>query len=253
MKKILVSSLIILIAVFTLWLDNTNASLNDSSKTRVLLSAASLDFKLNGDISDSLILDLGEVKPGDVGIATITVNNISSMPGVLCVKGEITFPEFVLQSTDLCEATIEQGGSTEFEIKWSLPSSVHNMGLNGTDFQFSYSFVFENGYVVTKQVILKGRIIDYADTATPPPYDTVTMTNIVTDTPNLLDTATLPPTPTETVTLEPTATETQILTNTPTETTTLEPTTTETPILVDTPTETDIPVLTDIPTEESLP
>lgn len=228
MKNILVPVLLILgIALVSLGLISTSASLNDTQVSQVSVSAAVLDFKLNGDNTNSLELDLGEIQPGNSGVVTITVNNIGSLPGSLCIKGGNVFPGFEIEQNELCNTTVGQGESILYDIKWSLPLSAHNTGLNNMDFQFSYEFVFNNGYLVAKQVIIKGRIVDPADT--PTSTETATETQMPTLTPTLTATAT----ETVTDTLESTPTETP----TPTE---------ETPI----PTDTETSVPTEIPTEE---
>jgi hypothetical protein len=200
MKKILASVLILLIAFITWRLVSTMASLNDTSSTRVSVAAASLNFKLNGDSTNSLKLDLGEVKPGDFGVATITVNNIGTIPGSLCIKGESFSPGFTVQSADICGVSVDPSGSVQFIINWSLPLSAHSTGLDGTDFQFSYSFTLVNGFKITKLVDLTGKVSDPADTVIPTPTETPTDTLVptATDTPLPTATDTLVPTPTDT-------------------------------------------------------
>lgn len=256
MKKLLVPVLLIFgIAVTTLGLITTSASLNDTQTSHVSLSSAVLNFMLNGDNTNSLELDLGEIKPGDSGVVAITVNNVGNLPGNLCIEGGNLSLGFEIEQNELCNTAIGQGESVVYEIKWSLPLSAHNTGLDGMDFQFSYEFVFDNGYLVTKQVIIKGRILDPIDTPTstetiveiqvPTFTPTPTATEEV-DIPVPIDTPTSTPIVTETVTdtLEPMPTETPI--PIPTETPIPLPTETETPI----PSDTETSVPTEIPTEE---
>ena len=261
MKKLLVPVLLIFgIAVTTLGLITTSASLNDTQTSHVSLSSAVLNFMLNGDNTNSLELDLGEIKPGDSGVVAITVNNVGNLPGNLCIEGGNLSLGLEIKQNELCNTAIGQGESIVYEIKWSLPLSAHNTALNGMDFEFSYEFVFDNGYVVVKQVVIKGRIVDPADTPTstetvieiqvPTFTPTPTATEEV-DIPVPIDTPTSTPSLTQTVTdtLEPMPTETPIPTETPV------PADTETPIPTDTetsvPTETETPIPTD--TETSVP
>ena len=272
MKKILVAVLILLVAFASWRLVSTNASLNSTSTTKMSVVSSALNFKLNGDKDSSLELNLGDVSPGDSGKVDITVNNIGDIAGSLCVKGESISPGFTVQSPNMCGVNIDPNGSVLFEINWSLPLTAHDTGLDGTDFQFSYSFLLENGFKVTKLVILKGTVDDPTDTPTATPSETITATPLPTDTPTVIlipsDTTTVTPdtisdtalpdlTATEivTATLLPTATGTLLPTATdtpqPTATETLEPTATEIPVqeFTDTPviTATDVP--TDVPTE----
>ena len=127
--------------------------------------AAKLNFGLDGDKSGDLDLDLGEVEPGDSGTVDITVNNVGTIPGNLCVTKESFSPNIEVQTTDTCGETVDPGGFVLYEIKWTLPLTAHNTGLGG-DFQFSYSFLFENGFKITRQVVLKGKLFDPTDTPT---------------------------------------------------------------------------------------
>jgi hypothetical protein len=218
------------------------ALFNASSRTNVSMAAASLDFNLNGDSSDLLqLIDLGEVKPGDSGKVDITVNNTGSIPGSLCIEAKDFSPGFEVQSANVCGVNVDPSGSAQFEINWSLPLSAHNTGLNGTDFQFFCSFSLENGFKITKLVLLTGKVLDPADTETP--------TSTATPTDTLLPTATDTPVPADTETPTPTATATDTLT--PTATETFTPTATYTPADTSTEVPTDTPV--DTPTLEVLP
>ena len=242
MKKILVLVLILLVAFASWRLVTTKASLNSTSTTKMTVASTTLNFKLNGDNDNSLELNLGDVRPGDSDKIDITVNNIGDISGSLCVKGESISPGFTVQSSNMCSVNIDPNGSVQFEINWSLPLTAHDTGLDGTDFQFSYSFLFENGYKVTKLVNLKGTIIDPTDTPTS------TLTDTPTPTPTNTSTKTLVPKATDT--LDPPSADTNTPTPTETPHDTLVPTATDTPL--PTATDTLMPptdVATNVPTE----
>ena len=283
MKKILIPVLIFLIVFITWRLVESQAILGVTSNSRVSVSAASLDFNLNGDEEGSKKINLGEVKPGDSGIVTVTINNVGTIPGTLCVKKDTVSPQFTMQPVETCEVVIEPGSSTQFKIDWSLPASTHNEGLDGTSFEFSFLVHFENGFLVTKQLIFTGTFNDPEDTRTFTPTATITgtLTNTLTSTlttvtytpvPTLVGTATNTPTPTYTpsdlptnvpsVTPAPTVTPAEAPTEAPiapTETPSMVPTeappptdiptdiTTETPLPTEIPT--DVPIETPLPTE----
>ncbi len=247
-KKILVPVLILLL-VLAAGLATTKASLNDTSTTRMSVKAATLDFELNGD-NNSLELNLGEVIPGDSGRIEIIVNNKGSVSGSLSVT-EVT-PENVSSGLVLSipvtgGVTINSGDSATIPIDWVLPAEAHDTGIGGL-FQFSFTFLFENGFSVTKKVILNGTIVDPTNTPTITPTETETPTP--TETATLLPYETETPTATDEVVIEdPLDTETPTLTSTTTDTVT--PTETETPTATPTdtvePTETETPVPTDTP------
>lgn len=239
MRKNLVPVLLILLIVLSFGrLVSTQASLNSTSKMKVSVTAATLDFKLNGDKNDSLKIDLGEVKPGDSGTVEIKVNNIGDISGSLCINGQNSPSELKVQSIDTCGVNVVPNDSIQFEINWSLPIGVHNTGVNGADFQFSYTFTFVNGFRVTKDVILKGIINDPADDPTPTPTDTATTVVTETATETSVPIVTDTPVPTEVILTDtevpPAATE--IVTDT------------QVPIEV-IPTDVPIEVPTDVPTE----
>jgi len=262
-KNFLVPVWMLLLVVLLTWgLAATKASLNDASTARVLLTAATLDFDLNGDSNSALSVNLGDVKPGDLGVVNVTVNNEGSIPGNLCIESSGNIPGFEITPVDLCGVTIEPGGSLRFDLSWSLPPEAHNMGLDETSFEFFYSFLFENGFKVTKQVILAGRIVDPTDTPTPTLTETATATQTATDTPTEIPTVTETPTMVETSTNtpEPTATATATDTSTPTPVDTPTETSTPTeyptaPPVLETPnyTPTTKPTTTDIPTSTPVP
>jgi hypothetical protein len=280
MKKFLIPTLVFLIILIIGRTVGSLALFNSTHRTNVWVSAATLDFNLNGDSSDPLPpINLGEVMPGESGKVDITINNTGSIPGSLCIKAKDVSPGFEVQAQQVCGEKIDPGGKFQFEINWSLPLTAHNTGLDGTDFQFSYSFSFKNGFKVTKDVNLKGTFIDPTDTPTSTPTDTPTFTPTDTSTETLMPTATdtldppsadtNTPTPTETPTdkLVPTATDTldppSADTNTPTPTETptdkLVPTATDTPLptatdtLMPTPTDTPVPTNTAVPTDTEVP
>jgi hypothetical protein len=199
MKKIFwIGTSILALAVLALSLKSSGALYSETvSSTGNRFTAADLNLSFNGNPSDNLVMDLGEVKPGDSGTANITVSNIGTISGTLCAKLESFTTGFTIQTTDLCSVLIEPQGSVQFNINWSLPDSVHNTGLDGTKFQFSYSFLFENGYKITKFVILEGKINDPVETPTLVETDTPTETPIPTESPTDIptDTPTAEPTP----------------------------------------------------------
>jgi hypothetical protein len=267
MRKILVPVLILLVAFASWRLVTTSASLSSTSKMKVSAVSAALNFKLNGDKDNSLDLNLGNVRPGNSGKVDITVNNIGDISGSLCVKGKSIPPGFTVQSPNMCGVNIDPNGSVRFEINWSLPLTAHNTGL-ASDFQFSYSFLLENGFKVTKIVILKGTVDDPTDTPTPTETFTETSTETPTPTDTLTPTATDtldPPPATDTLDPPPADTATPVPTETPTQTPTdtLVPTATETPLptatdtLVPTATDTPLPTATDTlvppPTDTPVP
>jgi hypothetical protein len=260
MKRILVSVSILLIALVTWRLIESQAMLGVSSRTKVSVSAASLDMNLNVDENSSSEIELGEVKPGDSGVINVTVNNVGTIAGTFCVE-KISVPlQFLLQPHGSCDVAVEPGSSAPFALEWSLPISTHDTGMDGTKFEFSMIIRFENGYLVTKQLTINGTISDPANTPTSTP--TATPTGTLTDTmtptkttatdtsePPLVGTATRTPTPTGTNTLVPT--EVPSDTATPQETPTDVPTETPVPpteIPTDVPTETPLPP-TEVPTE----
>ncbi len=256
-KKILVPVSVFLIALATWGLIESQASLGVTSSTKVSVSSASLDFNLSVDEDSSREIDLGEVTPGDSGVVNVTINNAGTIPGTFCVE-RITVPiQFLLQPAGTCDVVVEPGSSDWFALEWALPISAHNTGMDGTNFEFSVSIRFENGYQVTKQLIINGTIIDPIDTPTSTPTNTPTETSTETPTGTLTltqsdamdsfevpfaGTATYTPTPTHTLTAEPTGESSE--TPTPTETPTEVPTDTPVP-----PTETP----TEVPTETPLP
>lgn len=189
MKKILV--LVLIFTLIPLGMVSTKALLKDKIRAEFTVKAASLDFKLNGDSSNSLI---GEVKPGDSGTIGFEVKNTGTLPGELCVKVS-TPPEFTIQLEGLCGRKLDPDESLHYEIEWLLPPGVQIDELVDPGFVFSFSFRFENGFKVTKNVTLEGIYIipDYA--------------------PMLID---LTPTPTQEETQIPTITEEATITETPT-------------------------------------
>jgi signal peptidase I len=239
MKKYLVPTLVFLIIVVIGRTVGSLALFSATAGTSVSVSAASLDFNLNGDSSDVPPIDLGEVMPGASGKVDVTINNTGSIPGSLCIEAKDLSPGLEIQAPAVCGENIDPGGSFQFEINWSLPLAAHNTGLDGTGFQFSYSFLFENGFKVIKEVNLKGTFVDPTDT--PTPTETFTETPTETATPTATETLDPPlvdiviPVPTDTPTPTPTATETL----TPTATETYTPTSTDTPVPTDTVTPTD--------------
>jgi len=260
-KKILVPVLILLL-VLAAGLVTTKASLNDTSTTRMSVNAARLDFKLNGDDNSSLELNLGDIVPGDSGRVGIVVSNKGSIPGSLSVTNltpENVSSGLVLSIPVTGGVSIDPDDSSTISVDWSLPTETHDTGIGGI-FKYSFTFTFVNGFTVTKNVILKGTIIDPTntptitptETETPTPTETATETGTPTDTETVaevgaqgislgiqIDTETL--TPTLTSTSSATVTETPTLTLTSTETAT------ETPTLTSTSTATDTPVQTDTP------
>lgn len=227
MKRTLVPVSIILIALVTLGLVNSQALLRVSSITRVSVAAASLDFSLNGDENSSKELNMGKIKPGESSVVTLTINNVGTIPGILCVERETISSEFILQPAENCGIAIDPGASTQVEIIWILPASASSTVIDGTSFEFSYSLRFENGYKVTKQLIFNGIFNNPVDTPTTTPTATPTYTMTYTLTyPFPSPTDSLVPTVTDTVTNTPTptCTPTDVPTIMPTET----PTTTET-------------------------
>ncbi len=253
MKRILVLASILLIALVTWGLYKSQALLEDTSRTRVSVSAASLDLNLDVDDTSSSAMDLGEVKPGDIGVVNVTVNNTGTIPGTLCVERETVPPQFILQPVGTCDVVMEPGSSTHFELDWSLPISAHDTEIDGTNFEFVINVFFENGFKVTRKLILTGSIGDPVDTptATPTSTPTYTMTNtVIVPYPLATDTVAPPAIDTVTNTPTPTCTATDIPTLAPSET----PVPTQTPTLV--PSETPLPpteVPTDLPTETPLP
>jgi hypothetical protein len=238
MKRILVLISVLLVALATWRLFESQASLGVTSSTRISVASASLNFNLNGDENSSTEIDLGKVIPGDSGAVTVTVNNVGTISGTLCVERETVPPKFILQPAGTCEVVIEPGSLIRFDLEWSLPISAHNTGMDGTNFKFVINIRFENGFKVTKQVILIGIINDPVDTptATPTTTPTYTVTYALTH-PYLLATDSLVPTIVDTVTNTPTSTCTP----------------TDIPIILPTETPTPTETLTEIPTETSAP
>ena len=252
MKKFWIPALVFLIILIIGRTVGSLALFNSTSRSKVSVVAATLDFNLNGDSSDPLPpINLGEVMPGDSSKVDITVNNTGSIPGSLCIKAKDLPPGFEVQAQQVCGEKIDPGGKFQFEINWSLPLTAHNTGLDGTDFQFSYSFSFKNGFKVTKDVNLKGTFIDPTDTPTSTPTDTPTFTPTDTSTETLM--------PTATDTLDPPSADTNTPTPTETPTDKLVPTATDTPLptatdtLMPTPTDTPVPTNTAVPTDTEVP
>lgn len=255
MKKIWIPALVFLIILIIGRTVGSLALFNSTSRSKVSVVAATLDFNLNGSSSDPFPpINLGEIMPGDSGKVDIKVKNTGSIPGNLCINAKDSSTAIDVHAKQVCGEKIGPRDTFLFELNWSLPLTAHDTGLDGKDFQFSYSFSLENGFKVTKDVNLKGTFIDPADTPTP----TETFTGTPTDTLTPTDTQT----PTATDTLQPTATDTldpppvidvPIPTETPTQTPTdtLVPTATET--LLPTATDTLVPTATDTPQPTDTP
>jgi len=271
-----VIALLLVILLLSKGLEGSTASLSDTATTKAKLSAATLDFKLNGDTNNNSVINLGEIKPGDAGTVNVTITNLDNaeaLTGNLCVSSNGSAPGIVVSSADLCDVTIAPGDSVQYEINWSLPLEAHNTGLDGSLFEFTFSFTFENGFKVTKQVVVNGRITDPTDTPTatstatetptatstlePTATDTATPTNTpgIVEPPVIVDTNTPTPTATDTATATntPTVIPTNTATATPTNTETVAPTATNTPeptatnTLEPTATDTPEPTATDTP------
>jgi signal peptidase I len=249
MKKFWIPTLVFLIILIIGRTVGSLALFNSTSRSNVSVKAATLDFNLDGKSSDPFPpINLGEIMPGDSGKVDITVNNTGSIPGSLCIEAKDLSSGLEIQAPAVCGQNIDPGDTFLFEINWTLPLTAHDTGLDGTDFQFSYSFSMENGFKVTKDVNLKGTFIDPTDTPTPTETFTETSTETPTPTDTLTPTATDtldPPTATDTLDPPPADTATPVPTETPTQTPTdtLVPTATETPL----PTATDTLVPTDTP------
>lgn len=254
MKKIAVPLFLMvfslaLLSVLPMW--STKALFRDVSKSKISIKAATLSLIIGDNWSrlSKPWADLGEIKPGDSGTVEIAVSNTGSIPGKLCVTELILPPEYLqVKSNDLCDLTIDPEGSVQIVIDWSLPAELHNTGLDGTEFGFSYSVLFENGYKITQKVILNGIIADPTDTPTPTATETVvpTDTQVPPETPENTPTSTATETPTEII-VEPT--EIPVETPTPVEISTEVPT--EVPS--DVPTEIQVEPTVEIPTEPPAP
>lgn len=270
MKKTFIPTVFILLVIFvTLGIVGAQASLNSTSTTKSSVTAASLNFEVNGDVENGLRLDLGQVKPGDSGVVNITINSSGSVASNLCItEGDKYLPsEFIVTpQPNMCGVTVAPNSSTQFQINWSLPFTAHGTEIDGDEFYFSYSFTLEGGFKITKTLFLIGIFSDPADTPTPTPTETEepTETETPTDEPTEKPTEEATEDSTEEPTEEvPTETPTEDPTQDPTDESTVEPTeeSTETPtdepteeIPTEEPTEepipTETPVPTDIPTEE---
>ncbi len=261
MKRILVPISILLVALVTWGLVKSQALLKVSSTTRVSVAAASLDFNLNVDENGTWEIDVGKVTPGDSGVVTVSINNVGTLSGTLCVERETIPPKFILQPAGTCEVVIEPGSSLRFDLEWSLPISAHNIGMDGTNFKFVINVRFENGFKVTKQVIITGIINDPVDTPTSTPTDTPTGTltdTITPENPTSTDTSVLPMDGTATNTSTPTNSPSSIPTEGPTNTLLPTETPTDIPTIVPSetplpPTETPTEVPTIVPTDTPLP
>jgi hypothetical protein len=219
--------------------------------TNNLFRTASFSFNMNGvDSVDPLQIDLGTIIPGQSGRVDITITNTGSKSAKLSVTTGDIPSGLVISNSDTSDVTIEPNSSTVFSVDWVLPAEVHETGLDGP-FQLSFTFIFEGGFSVTKEVILNGVIFD--------PTNTPTITETPTETATLTATATETVTPTETATAEvvqglliqvdtetltPTLTSTEIPTVTPTDT--VEPTFTSTNTPEPTFTSTSTPVPTEV-------
>jgi hypothetical protein len=248
MKKIAVPLFLIVFSIVLLLaipFCGTQASFRDISKSRISIKAATLNLVIGDNWSrlSKPQLDLGEIKPGESGIAEIPVSNAGSIPGKMCITVLKVAPEYLqVKSNDLCDLIIGPTESAFIVINWSLPAELHDTGLDGTEFDFSYSVFFENGYKITQKVVLKGKIIDPADTPTPtitekPAEIIVEPTEIPVET----------PTPVEITTEVPTEVLTEVITEVPTEVPSAAPTDIQVEPTVEIPT--DMPAPTEKPVE----
>lgn len=166
MKKILVPLSMLIVALLTFTplsgqLMTIRAWFNEASVVEVTMEAASLNLKLDGEDEDTLVLNLGEIRPGDDGVLTLSAANTGTIPGVLCMAYDKRPPAMlVVRSDNLCDRKIKPKSEANLALEWVLPLSTRGTGLDGKAVEYSYSLVFENGYKIAKRVVVKGIIRD---------------------------------------------------------------------------------------------
>ena len=188
------------LAATILWSAQTStASFSDATRQSYRLRAATLDLASPQDLSRPV--ELGAISPGDAGMVTIALRNSGTIPGTLTVSPGQYPPAFLTVSYSPQQSQVASGGTVSLELDWNFPAENHDQGLDGQQVTFSYRILFENGFRVSKEILITGTVLDPADTPTP----TATSTETPTPTP----TGTMPPEPTATEAAAPSPTATQ--------------------------------------------